>query len=114
MNRLIAIACLSLPNLALGQSGVTITTGPGVIDPGSLHLTTPIETGLGEFQPIFSESAGRIFPVHLDFLGAAHAQQRGASDVPWRIGATALEGESVVITIEDEGVRLPDEHFSLD
>ena len=113
MNRLIAIACLSLPSLALGQSGVTINTG-AIVDPGSLHLTAPIEANAGEFQPIFNESVGQVFPVRLDVLGAAHAQQRGVSDVPWLTDATALEGESVVITIEDEGVRLPDEEFSLD
>jgi hypothetical protein len=113
MNRLIAIACLSLPSLAPGQSGVTISTG-ATVDPGSLHLTAPVEAGSGEFQPIFNEATGQIFPVRFDFLGVAHAQQRGASAVPWLIDATTLDGESVVITIEDEGVRLPDEEFSLD
>jgi hypothetical protein len=68
------------------------------------------------FAPIFSEAPARIFPL-TDFdrqLNAA-ARMDGAPAIPnVLLPEVMLLGEDVVLTIEDEGVRLPDAQFSLD
>jgi len=64
-----------------------------------------------DFQPIFSDSSNRVFPLNFttSVVGQANAAQ---VQVPLKPGET-LDGESMPITVEGDGVRLPDEQFSL-
>ena len=119
MKRFVLACLLSAPGLALAQSGggVVITTPlpPGVVFNPVLP-SDPITVGTlpapGDFAAIFNISVGAPFPVRFDFISAA-SQQNMTRQTPLLIDAAAIDGTPVVITIEEEGVRMPDEQFSL-
>lgn len=113
-----ALACLlALPGLAPAQqdAGLTLTSGP--IDTSTLNLTLSGTSTLppGDFQLIFEQSSQRVFII-ADFsaVSAEAMRQADQREVLFPQGpGSMLLGNAPIVTIEEEGVRLPDEQFSL-
>jgi hypothetical protein len=121
MKRLLLAACLlSVPGLAAAQSGaagsVTIDTGTGI------NLTTTLPPGT--ILDLTAPPPGTVTIVTLDFapptplnfysmFGAALRPADPALAVPALNPLLMLEGQRPIVTIEEDGVRLPDEQFTL-
>ncbi len=86
MNRFVLAACLSVPGLALAQQG--------------------------NAQPVFNPSASQVFVIE-DIYSIVRKAQPDLQ-VPLRYDSRAFEaGEEVLITVEGDGVKLPDEQFTI-
>lgn len=110
MKRLAAAFCLlALPGLA---SAFEVSIGP---NPVIVNPPPPSALGPGDFQLVFEESSSRVFII-ADFSsligeGMRQADQR---EMLLPLGAAAmLRGDTPLVTVEEEGVRLPDERFTL-
>ena len=102
MKRFLAIVLLALPGIA---GALEISTGNVTVDP----LPPP-----GGFDPITVPD----FDAHVTVLespfGGAMLTGRETEPRLAPIGDLLLLGEPVTLTVEDEGMRLPDEQFKLD
>ena len=108
MKRLALAACLlSVSGLAAGQTGgVIVTNGPVELPPLAFDDFQPI------FSPIIVSEPFRI----TDLSGQVNATGRldAAPAFPVALNPEAmLRGQAPIVTIEEEGVRLPDEQFTL-
>src|SRR5262245_53788566 len=113
MKRLVAAAVLSLPGLAFAQAGgsITIGTGTGTVIGSGLDLTATIGNP-GDFQLIYTDITSGPFPI--TNLGAIGVTLDAAPAFPQALIPDAmLNGDAPIITVEEEGVRMPDKQFSL-
>ena len=107
MNRLAFAACLlSLPGLASAQDGGIVIGGDPIV------IIEPSPPG-----PIFTLPDFNLVlppPTEPVDLNAMAALMKERPRLPPPSPDRVLLGEAPLVTVEDDGVRLPDEQFSLD
>ena len=103
MKRLLAVALLALPGIA---GALEMTSGAGVtVDPVAPPVILyPVTLPEFEFEVTVVENP----------FGGAVLTGREADPRLAPIGDLLLLGEPVTLTVEEEGVRLPAEQFSLE
>ena len=115
--RLAALSALLASGLAAGQSGgIVLTSGSAgsiaTTGNGSFGFIQSTTLNQGDFQQIFTESGNRVFII-ADFssmIGEA-LRQNDQREVPLMVDAVRLEGEAVLLDVEGDGVRLPDQRL---
>lgn len=114
MNRSIvaALGLLACSGTAGQSSGdLTLIGAPGavVVAPAAPVVLTPAAPG--DFQLIFTESNARVFVIG-DFSAMSGNAMRQADQREHLVFDASLQGEPVLLTIEGDGVRLPDKRLN--
>ena len=106
--RILLAAVLAAPGLALAQqgSGAILTTGPGDFQFVTVNPGAP---GFFDSSNFHVEATPRAFVVY-DFgaLAGEAAKRPGRDEI-----TIDLDGGPALLTVEGDGVRLPDEQFSI-
>lgn len=108
---LAALGLLACGTVA-GQSGggLTLIGGPGpvVAAPAGPVVLTPGD--FGDFQPGFVQSTSQVFIIG-DFSSMSGDAMRHADQREELVFDASLQGEPVLLTIEGDGVRLPEQRL---
>jgi len=112
----LATCLLAVSGLAAAQSGADLTLIGGA--GGNLTVINPPvgdTINIGDFQPIFGGTfQAYIIPNAFTDFGAAMRPELGTPAFPVALDPGGLlSGEVPIVTVEEEGVRMPDEQFSL-
>lgn len=128
MRRALAFCLLSLPAAAMAQEGAGLTLISGPVNSGSVNVAdipgitiySAVPGLTATFTPVLLNLDMTVTalpltqPKPVDMSGALYGplQQNPALLAP--VGAPRLMGEAPALMVEAEGIRMPDEQFSLD
>ena len=105
MRHLVLASLLVLPGLATAFE-VTVGRDPVIVNP------PPPPLDLGTLPPFtLPETSFTVTPLNFDSVYRAQDAVPGIPVAP--NPGSMLLGEPVILTIEEQGVRMPDEQFSL-
>jgi hypothetical protein len=106
---LAAFALLACGTAAGQSGGIILIGGPG---PGTVVANpvgfTPID--IGPFEPVYFEQSSHVFII-ADFSAMSGDAMRQADQRDDLVFDPSLQGEPVLMTVEGDGVRLPDQRL---